>query len=165
MRHKAMHSLGQGATEYLVLLAVVLIVALVSIALLGFFPGLASDSRETQSAVYWKSSRPFAILETGVFRSDRTPFPRIILVLQNIDATGTFTINNITLSTSAGEDVLRDVGSISPGETKSVRVPILQPISNAVGTEYEFNVRISYTSAYGTVNTQYGSKPITGRWT
>jgi len=31
--------IGQGATEYLVLLAVVLIVALVSVALLGFFPG------------------------------------------------------------------------------------------------------------------------------
>ena len=55
---------GQGATEYLVLLAVVLIIALVSIALLGFFPGLASDAKATQSASYWKSARPFAIMST-----------------------------------------------------------------------------------------------------
>ena len=43
---------AQGATEYLVLLAVVLIVALVSVALLGFFPGMASDAKLTQSETY-----------------------------------------------------------------------------------------------------------------
>jgi hypothetical protein len=40
---------AQGAAEYLVLLAVVLIVALVSVALLGFFPGMASDAQTAQS--------------------------------------------------------------------------------------------------------------------
>ena len=45
---------GQGATEYLVLLAVVLIIALVSIALLGFFPSLAIDARITQASLYWR---------------------------------------------------------------------------------------------------------------
>jgi len=47
----------------LVLLAVVLIVALVSVALLGFFPGMASDARETQSKTYWASASPIAITE------------------------------------------------------------------------------------------------------
>jgi len=56
---------AQGATEYLVLLAVVLIVALVSVALLGFFPGMASDAQITQSQTYWQSATPVAILETG----------------------------------------------------------------------------------------------------
>ena len=56
---------GQGATEYLVLLAVVLIVALVSVALLGFFPGMASDAQITQSQMYWQSAAPIAILESG----------------------------------------------------------------------------------------------------
>ena len=54
---------GQGATEYLVLLAVVLIVALVSVALLGFFPGMASDAQVTQSQMYWQSASPIAITE------------------------------------------------------------------------------------------------------
>ena len=58
-----MARLGQGATEYLVLLAVVLIVALVSVALLGFFPGMASDAQETQSKTYWQSAQPIAITE------------------------------------------------------------------------------------------------------
>jgi len=56
---------AQGATEYLVLLAVVLIVALVSVALLGFFPGMASDAQLTQSQMYWKSTQPISIVESG----------------------------------------------------------------------------------------------------
>jgi len=55
--------LGQGATEYLVLLAVVLIVALISVALLGFFPGMASDAQITQSQMYWRSASPISIVE------------------------------------------------------------------------------------------------------
>jgi len=46
-------------------LAVVLIVALVSVALLGFFPGMASDAQITQSQMYWKSAQPIAIVESG----------------------------------------------------------------------------------------------------
>jgi len=45
------------------LLAIVLIVALVSVALLGFFPGMASDSQRAQSETYWKSASPIAITE------------------------------------------------------------------------------------------------------
>ncbi len=59
-------SKGQGATEYLVLLAVVLIIALVSIALLGFFPGTASDTSLTESQIYWKSVFPLSIPEAPV---------------------------------------------------------------------------------------------------
>jgi len=54
---------GQGATEYLVLLAIVLIVALVSVALLGFFPGMAGDAQMTQSKAYWQSATPISIVE------------------------------------------------------------------------------------------------------
>jgi len=58
-----MKTFGQGATEYLVLLAVVLIVALVSVALLGFFPGMASDAQLTQTKSYWASAQPISIVE------------------------------------------------------------------------------------------------------
>jgi len=43
----------------------VLIVALVSVALLGFFPGMASDAKLTQSKTYWSSASPIAIVEAG----------------------------------------------------------------------------------------------------
>jgi len=59
---------GQGATEYLVLLAVVLIVALVSVALLGFFPGMAGDAKITQSQAYWQGASPIQITEFGAWK-------------------------------------------------------------------------------------------------
>ena len=61
------HLRAQGATEYLVLLAVVLIVALVSVALLGFFPGMASDSQMTQNKMYWSSASPISIVESSAY--------------------------------------------------------------------------------------------------
>jgi len=72
---------AQGATEYLVLLAVVLIVALVSVALLGFFPGMASDAQITQSQMYWKSASPIAIVESAARGEASTgvTFPYLLL--------------------------------------------------------------------------------------
>jgi len=68
---------AQGATEYLVLLAVVLIVALVSVALLGFFPGMASDAQQTQSQAYWQSAQPIAIPEVAsrLYSADGGNYP------------------------------------------------------------------------------------------
>ncbi len=68
---------AQGATEYLVLLAVVLIVALTSVALLGFFPGMASDAQITQSQTYWKSTQPIQIIESAaaVIASNGVTYP------------------------------------------------------------------------------------------
>jgi len=43
----------------------VLIVALVSVALLGFFPGMASDAQITQSRAYWQSQTPIAVTDAG----------------------------------------------------------------------------------------------------
>ena len=74
-----MKMFGQGATEYLVLLAVVLIVALVSVALLGFFPGMASDSQVTQSKTYWQGASPIAIMEWRAvyYAADTHPYFRV----------------------------------------------------------------------------------------
>jgi len=84
-----MHLRGQGATEYLVLLAVVLIVALVSVALLGFFPGMASDAQITQSQMYWKSATPIAIVESAARMSSSSGNVLPYLLLRN---TGTYPI-------------------------------------------------------------------------
>ena len=56
---------AQGATEYLVLLAVVLIIALVAIALLGFFPGTSADNQIAQSKTYWQSAAPVSIVDAS----------------------------------------------------------------------------------------------------
>ena len=80
---------GQGATEYLVLLAVVLIIALVAIALLGFFPGMAGDSQETQSKMYWQSATPIAITEWAARYATTGNYTQVYIKIRN---TGSYPI-------------------------------------------------------------------------
>lgn len=147
---------GQGATEYLVLLAVVLIIALVSIALLGFFPGLAADARITQSSSYWRGeARPFAILD-HTFNSTGAG----ALVLQNNDASGTFTITSLGVANGTGS-----VGSgaaFAPGETKTITVS--GSSTGSAGGVYDLNVTITYTTPNGVTSKQYGAKNLIGKY-
>jgi len=152
---------GQGATEYLVLLAVVLVIALVSIALLGFFPGLSTDAKMAQSNLYWGEASPFAIRESGAVGSTTA----INLVLQNMDASGTFTITTITMAPlSGGWSVAYSPNTaVGPGEIK--RFTINTGIVAPAGTIYEFSTQITYTTPNGLTKVQYGAKPLMGKYT
>ena len=125
-------SAGQGAAEYLVLLAVVLIVALVSVALLGFFPGMAADAQIKQSQIYWQSATPIAITEVVVAVTSGTgegtdwPYIRIkntgvypIRITKMIGANGTGYVSTIycTLPGCVGSTGnMSDFFYLSPGE-------------------------------------------------
>jgi len=124
---------AQGATEYLVLLAVVLIVALVSVALLGFFPGMASDSQRQQSEMYWRGAQPISITEWAaeLWTGDSTTFP--YLRIRNSGAypvriTGIVGADNAKITvfytgascgiSPAGYYNMSDYFYLSPGEEK-----------------------------------------------
>ena len=145
---------GQGATEYLVLLAVVLIIALVAIMLLGYFPGMATDAKITQSNAYWRGdARPFAITEVSINSTGHGSF-----VLQNMEANGPFIIttlhvggyNNSTNTTFAA------------GESKTLTISGMG--NNTGGSIYDLSVNITYTTPSGASTKQYGSKNIVGRY-
>ena len=103
-----MYLRGQGATEYLVLLAVVLIVALVSVALLGFFPGMASDAQITQSQMYWRSTSPISIVEGGAraLSTNGMTYPYI-----RIRNTGTYPVRISAIIGGDGTKMTQFVGS------------------------------------------------------
>ena len=95
MKKKFSRIFGQGATEYLVLLAVVLIIALVSIALLGFFPGMANDAKVAQSQAYWQSATPIAVKEAAArYNSEGEGANALVLVLEN---TGSYPIQLVAI--------------------------------------------------------------------
>lgn len=148
------HLRGQGATEYLVLLAVVLIIALVSIALLGFFPGLASDAKITQSSSYWKSASPFAIIEHTAISSNGW----VYLIVQNTQASGTYTLTSLNVSN--GTDIVSV--TFAPGEIKNISG--IAVVGGALGSIYDFNVSISYTTPNGLSGRQQGAKDIVGKY-
>jgi hypothetical protein len=153
---------GQGATEYLVLLAVVLIIALVSIALLGFFPGMATDAKITQSNSYWRGDAvPFAIVENAIVASGTSA--NATLVLQSNEAGNVLTVRNITLggdnmawsdmpySFAAGESH-KFVGNFTPDD-----IP-------RQGMIYDFTVGIAYSNSDGMNKTQFGNKNLVGKY-
>ncbi|MCX6770121.1 MAG: hypothetical protein NT051_05625 [Candidatus Micrarchaeota archaeon] len=148
----AVHIRGQGATEYLVLLAVVLIIALVSIALLGFFPGMSSDAKITQSSSYWQSASPLAILSHSISANGNGT-----IVIRNNDASGTLTMTAISI----GSTTTSGSYSFGSGETRNINVTAA---SGNSGQIYDFAVNITYTSAYGLPSKQYGQKTLIGKY-
>ena len=147
---------GQGATEYLVLLAVVLIVALVSVALLGFFPGMASDARITQSQTYWRGqARPFAILDVSFGATSAT------LSVQNMEANGPYNLTNISINgVGSATSTLFAAGAVQTITYTGTPVPTCVTGS---GTIYDYNVTISYNTPTGIASKQYGAKNLIGR--
>jgi type II secretory pathway pseudopilin PulG len=47
---------GQGATEYLIILAVIIIIALIVVGAMGGIPGIGSGAKNRASASYWQTS-------------------------------------------------------------------------------------------------------------
>ncbi len=128
---------AQGATEYLVLLAVVLIVALVSVALLGFFPGMASDAQETQSKAYWSGTSPIAITEWMAWGTTNVPTGRGVMYLRLrnngaypititkiIGTTSTNYMTDMYLCETANRTNISSVLAIAPGEESYIGYPI-----------------------------------------
>jgi len=145
---------GQGATEYLVLLAVVLIIALVSIMLLGYFPGMATDAKITQSSAYWRGDvRPFAITEVSINSTGYGSF-----MLQNMEANGPYTV---TLFQVGGYNNSTNI-TFAAGEGKTVIISDMG--NNTGGSVYDLNVTVSYTLPSGALNKQYGTKNIVGKY-
>ena len=125
---------AQGATEYLVLLAVVLIIALVSVALLGFFPGMASDAQITQSKTYWQSASPIAIVEMTAAGSNNVPDGLRSLPYLRLRNTGAYRItltkicgNNGDCATQYYDTDYRNFSSsvnLAPGEEMYIGSPM-----------------------------------------
>ncbi|MEM4633913.1 MAG: hypothetical protein QW275_02040 [Candidatus Anstonellaceae archaeon] len=53
---------GQGATEYLTILAVILVIGVALVAIIGGFSGNASDAKSKQNEMYWQTRSPISII-------------------------------------------------------------------------------------------------------
>jgi hypothetical protein len=136
------------------MLAAVLIIALVALALLGFFPGVSSDAKVSQSASYWRSeAKPIAVLDHYVNQSGT-----MTLVLQNNDAAGAIRITNISVANVSVDPELK----IGPGEVRTTNLSGVEV--DIPGSMYEFQINFSYISAYGSPAMQYGLKTLIGKY-
>ena len=147
---------GQGATEYLVLLAVVLIIALVVISILSFFPGIAGDARITQSDSFWRGeARPIAITESMQQASSST----IQLVVANQEGSA----RTLTAMKMDGNGTLAGAPiALSGGESKAVNVTGIA-VCGVSGAYYEYTVVITYDSEQMSGAKQTGTKTLIGK--
>ncbi len=143
---------GQGASEYLIILAVVLIVALVAIALLGAFPSFGGDARMSETKQYWSSQTPFSILSYNQYGSNMS------ITLKNV-ATDLLTITNISIGNVTAN--YPSGISFNAGAEKTVTISGFRNCSAVDYDFFQYNVVIYYNSSY-LANTFNGNKPLIG---
>jgi hypothetical protein len=171
---------GQGATEYLILLAVVLIIAIVVVALLGFFPGTATDARMAQSDAYWSGvANPLRITDTqplftgatgSVCGTPTTRGTRMAIMngyTSQITITSLY-VGNSSSQVSVGFCPANAAGTstvtVDPGGSVLVdAVSGAGYCSGANGSLGEFYVRFTYSTPYLAGQTELGSKPLSFR--
>ena len=139
---------GQGSTEYLVLLAVALIVALVVIGLLGWFPGLGAGARDTQSAAYWQSATPFSITAVKVADTGSQ------MTVQNKIAEKVV----LTAVTFGGTSVFSTSTNFTGGQERTVSI---SSTCTTAGEQIQYDdVTFTYNQGAITGLKQVGDKPL-----
>jgi uncharacterized protein (UPF0333 family) len=143
---------GQVSTEYLIIIGVVLVIALVVVFLLTRTTGTAGGTIETQSKSYWASAAPFSMdaykasgstLDLQLKNNDVEQ-----LTLTAIDGTG---ISSASLNTT-----------FANGETKAVNVT-LSNACGAAGTRFQLaNVTLTYSKGTLAGLKEVGAIPLVG---
>ena len=151
--------MGQGATEYLLILAAVLIVAVVAITILAGAPASTYDIRSSTSATYWRSqASPFLITDQNLSADGILTLAlmnsgpsALQITSMNVSGTGMNTSSStVPLSVGGGKQALVTVylnGSCSPGQVYELAVNM-----TLVNLDSELPAR-----------TQSGAEPLVGR--
>ncbi len=143
---------AQVSTEYLVILAVVLVIALVVVYLVSQGTSLGGGIVDSQSQAYWKGVGPLAI---NNFRASGTGLQ---LEIQN-NAQETVTLTQIT---GGGLTAYGTTTTFAPGQTNTVKVIITAGCGSA-GTRYSYgNVTFTFNQGQVTGKTFVGQRPVSG---
>jgi len=143
---------GQVSTEYLVILAVVLVVALIVVALVGGMSPVSTGVSESQSKNYWLSVAPVSV------SSWKYATTSLDLTLQNMGGQKV-TVTDINIGSSTFATNI----SMAVGETKPVTVTSL-PTCGSAGASFELqNITIKYSM--GTISglIEKGDKSMVGK--
>ena len=148
---------GQAAIEYLIILAVVVIIALIVIGVIGGFPGMTRGISEKDSASYWSAA------DVGITRYFVShTINSSMLVIRNNKL---FAINVTNLTFAGGANVLPANQSLAPGSSVNVTLSTAGTAvpSCTAGNSYSMTTVVTYVDAvYGQTYTFTGEKPLVG---
>lgn len=143
--------LAQASTEYLVIIAVVLVLSLVILGLMGGFPSFSYNAQAGDSARYWSSSAsPIAIIDfkqTGsalALRVENRAPVAIRLISLTLTAAGSYPASGLPLSLPPGGAATLNLTTESCSGYQSI----------------SYGVNITYGTDQVSGLTQGGAKPL-----
>ncbi len=145
---------GRGIMEYLIILAVIVVVALAVTGILGFFPGLGTGVEEQQSRSYWQNALPLSIVD---WRFSSVPAEAVFSIQNRAAETirvTEITIDGVPMGVFDADIALGAIAAIKGVEGKAC----------VSGRNYEYRVVIEYSIVGGAGGkTQTGAKPVVGK--
>ncbi|MFA5108814.1 MAG: hypothetical protein WC492_04780 [Candidatus Micrarchaeia archaeon] len=148
---------GQAAAEYLVLLAMVLIVSLIGLLLVGGFGDSGASSMDANSKTYWSgAANPFTIDEWAQIGST------VYLKITNKKT------DRVILKKIYVGDIEADLGTgwtIGPGSHRNISISGFSACNAVSYDYYSYNVTFQYDTTDIAGRTQIGAKPIAGKCT
>ena len=142
---------GQGATEYLIILAVVIVIALIVVGVLGGIPGIGSNSQAQAARLYWESQD---VAISDYFLSAGTDL--LTLTVRN-NVEDTITVQSITVGGTSNSTDL----TLNPGETGTY---VISKNCANQGDPFEYEVEVTYNNVAQNANYTFtGSSKILGQ--
>ncbi len=154
--HKA-----QAAVEYLVILAVVIIVALFVVGVLGGFPSVTTGFDEKQSAIFWAGA------DVGITNAyvSATASSSKIVVRNNKNSDMQLTSLNLTDNSGVNAYTYATATTLVPGQS-STQLSLTDGASSnkctTKGNKFSFSVNATYLDSFGNVFTFTGARPLVG---
>ena len=134
-----MHRKAQTATEYLIILAVVIIIALIVVGVMGGIPGIGRGAGSRASAAYWKTA-DIAISSYSVDATDN-----LVMNIRNNLPT-TITLSTVTFTSASGTDTSSPGNTYTPGQTRELTATLTNSDPcTAAGDSFSLDVIFSYT--------------------
>lgn len=139
-----MNRKGQGATEYLIILAVVIIIALIVVGVLGGIPGIGKSSSKQASQAYWGSTDIaipdyYVSAATDVFTMNLRNNLDTSIRVQNVSIAGTINASStFTLVPGASQYTSVAKACTTVGDPFSFTPVIIQYSDLSTGANYTF---------------------------
>lgn len=144
---------GQAATEYLIILAVVVIIALIVVGVMGGFPGMTQGVSQKDSAAYW------ATADVGIIQYSISNNTNNLIVLRNNKM---YTVRVDTVFVN-GTNLLASPVTMAPGASSNFSWASGTFSCVTTGSTYSYKVNIGYTDPqYSTAYNITGEKPLVG---
>ncbi|MCX8198342.1 MAG: hypothetical protein N3F07_04110 [Candidatus Micrarchaeota archaeon] len=164
---------GQAASEFAVILAASLLVALVALGTIVIWPSYSYSVEKQRSDDYWAAAQPFSVEQHGLYPD------RMLLQLRNTEPVSlsirgiyldyqprAFRNHSVPFSWAAYSEACSGGNCnlpFKPGQRQALSVPIIgSPCSQDASAKYKMMLTISYSGSNGTVYNQTSIFPLVG---